>query len=174
MTDLTQPSAKVVLDQINVDNELQLALAQVTFGVPVANTDSTLRNTDIPVLAVAGQGYVGSRSINLDRLSGSVLFLNYIPQLAVDNPDTTKDLLTSLNQLHGLDITLADIVDHPIDTGYVDAQGVQLHDITFHNSLVYLDHITVNILGIPDNTFVTESGIPLVSESGLYLIADIL
>jgi len=166
MTILNQPSAQIIVDQINQDNVLTFQIDQVNFGVPSPVTGSGKRDTDIPVTAVVGKGYVGSNIVNLDRLKGELLFLNYIPILVVASPASTADLLPAINARHGLQITAAEINDVALNAVGSDGTITQL--ITFKDScLAYEGSFTVIV-----NPGVTPEEGVLLTEGGAWLSTE--
>lgn len=175
MTILNQPSAQIIVDQINQDNVLAFRIDQVNFGVPSPVTGSGKRDTDIPVTAVVGKGYVGSNIVNLDRLKGELLFLNYIPILVVASPATTADLLPAINARHGLQITSAEINDVVLSAVGPDGSITQL--ITFKDScLVYEGSFTVIVnpgAAPQEGTLLTEDGMRLTTEDGQPLAIEV-
>lgn len=167
MTILNQPSAQIIVDQINSDNNLAIQSDQINFGVPTPVTGAGQRDTDIPVIAVADKGYVGSNIVNLDRLQIAKLFFGIVPELTVDSPSTTKDLLAALNNLYGLQVAASEVADNPIDNGNVDEDGRIKHDIVFNNSLVYEGTLSVLLgTGVVEPVILTESGSWLTTEDG--------
>lgn len=176
MTILNQPSAQIIVDQINQDNALTLQIDQVNFGVPSPVTGSGKRDTDIPVTAVVGKGYVGSNIVNLDRLKGELLFLNYIPKLVVESPATTADLLPAINARHGLQITAGDIQDVALSTAGSDGSITQL--ITFKDScLVYEGKFTVIVnpgTAPQEAVLLTEDGATITTEDAQPLALEAL
>jgi hypothetical protein len=166
MTILNQPSAQIIVDQINQDNALSLTVDQINFGAPTAVTGAGKRDTDIPVTAVAGKGYVGSNVVNLDRLKGELLFLNYIPKIVVDSPASTADLLPAINARFGFQITAAEILNTALNAPGSDGSITQL--ITFLDScLAYEGKFTVIVnTGTPvqDGVLLTEDGTALTTE----------
>ncbi|ANH51766.1 putative virion structural protein [Erwinia phage vB_EamM_RAY] len=166
MTILNQPSAQIIVDQINQDNNLTIQADQINFGVPTPVTGAGKRDTDIPVIAVADKGYVGSNIVNLDRLKVSTLFFGIVPELTVSTPSTTKDLLATLNGRYGLQVTANDISDRTIDANNTDSEGRIMHDIVFQGSLVYEGTLAVLI-----NTGATQQPV-LLTESGQWLTTE--
>lgn len=166
MTILNQPSAQIIVDQINQDNNLSFTVDQINFGAPSPVTESGKRDTDIPVTAVAGKGYVGSNIVNLDRLKGELLFLNYTPKITVDSPATTADLLPAINARFGFQITTAEIVDVALSAAGSDGSITQL--ITFKDScLAYEGKFTVIVnpgTVVQDGVLLTEDGETLTTE----------
>lgn len=173
MTILNQPSAQIIVDQINQDNALTLRVDQVNFGVPSAVTGSGKRDTDIPVTAVAGKGYVGSNVVNLDRLKGELLFLNYVPKITVDSPAKVADLLPVINARFGFQITAADIND--VALSQPDSDGTITQLITFlPASLVYEGSFTVIVNQATEQQAVlrTEDGENITTEDGQALALE--
>lgn len=168
MTILNQPSAQIIVDQINQDNALTLRVDQVNFGAPSPVTGTGKRDTDIPVTAAVGKGYVGSNIVNLDRLKGSLLFLSYTPKIVVSSPSTTADLLPAINARFGLQITSAEIQNVPLNSPASDGSITQT--IAFQDScLVYEGSFTVivNSGTVPQNgALLTEDGFMLTTEDG--------
>lgn len=108
-----------LLASINAKNSIQIKTGELTFG-PGQNVNdvvpkpTTTKNSSVLVRSNT-PAYTGTVRINYDRLDFATVFnstpLNTIAKLRAYRPSTIHDLIPSLNDYYGLQLTTADIVD---------------------------------------------------------------
>lgn len=171
MTILKQPSDQIVLQQLNKDNNVSLTLAQVRFGTPDQVLNPINGDTNLPILAKPGGGYVGSVLGNYNRLDLNELF-GFKVLLLVSDFNSLADILAAFNTRYGLGIDIGEVENNPIDPNNVDQDGNIVYTIVAKRSLVYTGQVTVAIIGTPAGAIMTENGFALMTESGSYLIVE--
>lgn len=168
MTILKQPSDQIIVDQLNKDNNVSLTLAQVKLGTPDQVPNPTHGNTNLPILAKPGGGYVGSVLGNYNRFKLDDLF-GFKVVLLVQDFNSVSDVLTAFNNRYGTGLALSEIVNAPVNPNNVDQNGNIIYTIIANNSRVYTGQVTVAIVGIPPNAILSEDGFALTTEDGNYL-----
>lgn len=119
MSHLNKPSAELVLDLINSDNNRSLTDEEVRIVNPQNYVGN--RNTQATVEAIDGAGYSGERTVYYNRLDLDVALRNNDPEgLALmvpnDGPVDTLEVADRLNVMFEYQIGPDDIVLEPVDT----------------------------------------------------------
>lgn len=171
MTILKQPSDQIILAQLNKDNNVSLTLNQVRFGTPDQVLNPINGDTNLPILAKPGGGYVGSVLGNYNRFDLSELF-TFKVLLLVSDFNSLADVVDAFNERYGLSIVPSEIEDNPIDPENVDQNGNIVYTIVAKRSRVYTGQVTVAIIGTPAGAIMTENGFALMTENGSYLVVE--
>jgi len=171
MTILKQPSATIMLVQLNKDNQTSLTDSQVRFGTPDPVAEPVKGDTNLPILAKPGGGYVGSVLGYYDRLSLTTLF-GFKVVLIVEQLDSYADVVTAFSKQYGLGLVANEVVNNPLDPNNLDQDGNVIYTIVANKSLVYTGQVTVSILGTPANAIMTENGFALTTEDGRFLVTE--
>jgi hypothetical protein len=149
MSDLTKDGVTLILGEINTKlaaGNIPLSTSNVTLGVPSRSAAGTTDNSQIDVVAIAGQGYTGDQEITYNRLDIETVLTNLgAATPAIANAGTlvnASDLLAAINSTYALALVPADIVDGPINaTAYPFAYTLNIAD----GSLVYTGSLPVSI-----------------------------
>lgn len=133
-------SPQRLTDLINTDNDTTLQLGvDFTFGAPSTYTDSSGRNTKITMTPVAGTNWPKAETIHYTRLALTVLDdlpVGWVkPVLIPSVPFTLSDMLSSINEALGLNLTADEIVN----TVYRQAQTSYRLPINNAVSLGWID-----------------------------------
>lgn len=171
MTILKQPSDQILLAQINKDNNVSLTSAQVRFGRPDQVLNPVDGDTNLPILAVPGGGYVGSVLSNFNRFDLDVLF-RFKVILTVPDLQNAGSVVAAFNERYGLGLSVNEIVNTPIDPDNLDSDGNILYTIVANNSRAYQGQVTVAIIGLPAGAIMTEDDFALMTEDGRYLVVE--
>lgn len=171
MTILKQPSDQIILDQLNKDNGVSLTMDQVRFGTPDQVLNPVNGDTNLPILAKPGGGYVGSVLANYNRLNLDNLF-RFKVLLTVTSLSDVADIVAAFNERYGLGISASEVVNNPIDPDNLDQDGNIIYTIVTNKSRAYEGQVTVAIIGIPAGAIMTENDFALMTEDGNYLIVE--
>lgn len=171
MTILKQPSDLIILEQLNKDNNTSLTSAQVRFGRPDQVLNPVNGDTNLPILAKPGGGYIGSVLGNYNRLDLEALF-RFKVVLTVPSLQSVADILVAFNERYGTGLSVTEVVNNPINPADVDANGNILYTIITDKSLVYQGQLTVAVIGIPIGAIMTEDDFALLTEDGKYLVIE--
>lgn len=149
-----KPSDVLVLDLINLTNvdpdtgkSISLKTSDVVLGKPaaVAAADGIDWNCAVLCSATRASPYVGSVTLNYNRLNLTKLFKNIAVNLDVTSAKTTSDLLARLNARYGLAIDKAEVVEANVDA-LTEAKPTVTHTITIaDSSLVYFGSLVVTV-----------------------------
>lgn len=102
-------------------------------------------NTELLVTATRSSPYVGSVTVEYDRLDLERLFRNIAVNLDVKGAKTTSDLLARLNARYGLAIAKEEVVEEPVPERNEENPVVN-HTIKIKDtSLVYIGELAVTI-----------------------------
>lgn len=148
---LNQPSKEIVIALINRDNGTSLSSTQVDLENVSVMSPGFARNTSVQISAIPGQGFApSSKTVYYNRLSLSYQWRNTIPVAVVDDPLYTEDLLPSINNIYGLNITLDDVEN----TLYT----VSPHKlIAKPGSFVWIGEVDFTVVASETNTTITLS-----------------
>jgi hypothetical protein len=171
MTILKQPSDQIILARLNEDNNTSFTMSQVRFGRPDQVLNPVNGDTNLPILAKPGGGYVGSVLGNYNRLDLDTLF-RFKVILTVPSLQGVADVVAAFNERYGLAISVNEVVNTSIDPTNVDSDGNILYTIVTNNSRAYQGQVTVAIIGIPAGAIMTEDGFALMTEDGKYLVVE--
>lgn len=171
MTILKQPSDQIILDQLNKDNNVSLTSAQVRFGRPDQVLNPVDGDTNLPILAKPGGGYVGSVLGNFNRLDLDALF-RFKVILTVPSLQDVADVVAAFNERYGLGIAASEVLNNPINPDDVDQDGNIIYTIVTNNSRAYQGQVTVAIIGLPAGAIMTENDFALMTEDGRYLVVE--
>lgn len=171
MTILKQPTDQIILAQLNKDNNVSLTLAQVRFGRPDQVLNPVNGDTNLPILAKPGGGYVGSVLGNFNRLDLDALF-RFKVILTVPSLEGVADVIAAFNERYGLGIDVSEVVSNPIDPDNLDQDGNIIYTIVTNNSRAYQGQVTVAIIGLPAGAIMTEDSFALLTEDGKYLVVE--
>lgn len=171
MTILKQPSDQIILARLNEDNNTSFTMSQVRFGRPDQVLNPVNGDTNLPILAKPGGGYVGSVLGNYNRLDLDTLF-RFKVILTVPSLQGVSDVVAAFNERYGLAISVNEVVNTSIDPTNVDSDGNILYTIVTNNSRAYQGQVTVAIIGIPAGAIMTEDGFALMTEDGKYLVVE--
>jgi len=155
-------SAALVYDLINQANPsmpIPVSPANATLGVPAAATvaGQPLLNTAVVVAAITGKDYLGRKSVNYRRLNLATLTRGMTIQINKfstaqnsGNPNavvfSVYDLLQSINQQYGLNLTTDDVIDGNILLGSTQENGYYTTSVTVNakpGSLGYTGSFTL-------------------------------
>lgn len=113
---LNQPSKQVVVALINRDNNTSFTTSQIEIDQITVMPVGFARNTSVRVSSLPGSGFTPSeKTVYYNRLDLAYQWRNTVPVARANDPSSTADLLTSINNLYGLNITLDDVVDAPYE-----------------------------------------------------------
>lgn len=171
MTILKQPSDQIILAQLNKDNGVSLTMAQVRFGTPDQVLNPVNGDTNLPILAKPGGGYVGSVLANYNRLNLDNLF-RFKVLLTVADLSGVAAVVEAFNERYGLGISPDEVVNNPIDPDNLDQDGNIIYTIVTNKSRAYEGQVTVAIIGIPAGAIMTENDFALITEDGKYLVVE--
>ncbi|QXO10303.1 hypothetical protein pEaSNUABM37_00344 [Erwinia phage pEa_SNUABM_37] len=171
MTILKQPSDQIILAQLNKDNNVSLTMAQVRFGRPDQVLNPVNGDTNLPILAKPGGGYVGSVLGNFNRLDLDALF-RFKVILTVPSLQDVSDVVAAFNERYGLGIDASEVLNNPINPDDVDQDGNIIYTIVTNNSRAYQGQVTVAIIGLPAGAIMTENDFALMTEDGRYLVVE--
>jgi hypothetical protein len=171
MTILKQPSDQIILEQLNKDNKTALNLTQVRFGTPDQVLNPVNGDTNLPILAIPGGGYVGSVLANYNRLDLESLF-RFKVVLTVADLRTVADVLAAFNERYGVMLDPAEVVANPIDPDNLDQDGNIIYTIVTNRSRAWEGQVTVAIIGTPAGAIMTENDFALTTEDGKYLVVE--
>lgn len=150
---LNQPSKQIVVALINRDNNTSFNLSQVDIDNVSAMSAGFARNTSARVFSIPGGGFTPSEvTVYYNRLDLAHQWRNTVAVARTTDPTSTADLLSSLNNLYGLNITLDDVEDMP----YLGNPHTVVAKAT---SLVWRGTVAVTV--VPDET---PASIPLSVE----------
>ena len=116
VSDFTQAGDKIVLDQINEDNNSALALTVVSVALASAGSPTT-KNTLATVTSLPGSGYNGSVDLEYNRLAiGDFVDLYYPGGLLIPQGEaaTLFDFLPEINAGLAVNLTAVDLADPPL------------------------------------------------------------
>lgn len=142
--DSTKSAIDNVLVLVNAANTTSITSAQVTAGVPAAQTaDGQGRNTSLTLTAVAGQGFTGSQTYTYVRrgLNDSVLSPvdSYTAAHGVDAATLLNALCVQLG-LVNTDVHLEDPANAGVAlSGSITGDQATLDLVANANSLLYVD-----------------------------------
>lgn len=152
---LNQPSKQIVVALINRDNNTSFNLSQVDIDSVSTMPSGFARNTSARVFSIPGSGFTPSEvTVYYNRLDLAHQWRNTVPVARATDPTSTADLLSSLNNLYGLNITLDDVEDSP----YLGNPHTVIAKAT---SLAWIGSVDITV--VPDETPVS---IPLSVEFG--------
>lgn len=102
-------------------------------------------NTELLVTATRSSPYVGSVTVEYDRLDLERLFRNIAVNLDVKGAKTTSDLLPRLNARYGLAIAKEEVVEEPVPERNDENPVVHFTIKIKDTSLVYIGELPVTI-----------------------------
>lgn len=106
VSDFTQSSSKIVLDLINEDNNTSLTPGNVTLEIKPDVTPAS-RNTAVEIAAVPGSGYVGTMTLEYNRLDIQDFVDLYEPagfEIVQGEAVTVADLMPEINQAMAINL----------------------------------------------------------------------
>ncbi|QXO09587.1 hypothetical protein pEaSNUABM11_00163 [Erwinia phage pEa_SNUABM_11] len=110
-----KPSAEMLLESINRENNTSLTWDQIAAGYPEKiTTPLAPRDTRVLIYGLNGQGYKGNVTIEYNRIDTAVLFRNIVPFVTTNPVAKLSDLLPFLNKTYGLSLTADDIEDQSV------------------------------------------------------------
>lgn len=110
-----KPSAEMLLEAINRENNTSLTWNQIAAGYPEKiTTPLAPRDTRVMLYGLNGQGYKGNVTIEYNRIDTAVLFRNIVPFISTNPVDKLSDLLPFLNKKYGLSLTKDDIEEQSV------------------------------------------------------------
>lgn len=105
-------SIQALLNLIGRENEITLAINQVTISPPSTEVGSSGKNTAVTLTAVQGQGYTGTADVFYDRVALSSAPDGLSTEFLMPSPPaTTHGLLDAINERYNLSLQPIDIVD---------------------------------------------------------------
>lgn len=158
-----QPSSKIILDLINLNNQDDETFSTVSFDTPVPLVTGSVRNTSLGVNSVPGGRSVGSVTVFYNRLDLGVLFSQNKLNVVIANPNTTMDLLPIINHTFGLGLDATDIANVPIN----GASSITLTALP--GSYAYTGSVLAYIIPPPPPVINLASDITLTNLSGFSL-----
>lgn len=110
-----KPSAEMLLEAINRENNTSLTWSQIAAGFPEAiTTPLAPRDTRVLLYGLNGQGYKGNVTIEYNRIDTAVLFRNIVPFVSTNPVAKLSQLLPFLNKQYGLSLTADDIEEQSV------------------------------------------------------------
>lgn len=137
-TDITLSSTQQLVNLINSENgDLGLEVGDLIFGNPAPHVGVNPGNTDVNV--TAADGYVGSVTLNYNRLPLDEYINRAEPELTFSSQPSLITVVSGFNTLYGCNLTTGDFAVVTVPT--VTEEGIAFTLAAHPNSLVYVGEI---------------------------------
>lgn len=142
ITDFKKLPKEIIVDLINYDNDTNLEVELLTFGIPV-ETKSKF-NTKLEVSSVPDSNYIGSVTLKYDRIDVASIVGNSGVNIPIGNASRVSHLIPQINNHFGINLTTDDYIDSDLPTLSNSLDEIKSFNITMHpHSLIYLKELNL-------------------------------